>query len=147
MAPTIQAGDHVMMEGLAYKGRNPRRGEIVVFSSSEIARLPPNQLYIKRLVGLPGDTLRIADGKLYVNGDYFPTISSTGPVHHVFLPSTMYLRSSNDTVSVPAGQYFVLGDYSANSADSRSWGFVPRENIMGKIILRYWPPTRIGSVK
>jgi signal peptidase I len=147
MAPTIKARDHVMMEGIAYKGRNPRRGEIVVFRTFGIATLPQDQIYAKRVVGLPGDTLRIADGKLLVNGDYWPMMSSTGAVHHVFLPWTVYLKSSNDTISVPAGQYFVLGDYSANSADSRSWGCVPRENIMGKIMFCYWPPTSIGSVR
>jgi signal peptidase I len=147
MSPTIAARDCVMMEGFSYQRRKPAPGEIVVFKTAGIQLLPPHEIYVKRLAGVPGDKLRLADGKLYVNDRHLPLRGSTGEIYHVFLPMAQYFKSSTETVTVPDGQYFVLGDNSGNSADSRMWGFVPAENIMGRIAFRHWPPARWGRVE
>jgi signal peptidase I len=103
--------------------------------------------YIKRLAGLPGDTLRIDQPKLFINGqqakDYgFARVQSqkngyTG--YRNFPGTTIYLSDPESTVTVPPGNYFALGDNSADSLDSRYWGFVPKMNVVGKGLFVYWP--------
>jgi signal peptidase I len=126
MQPTLYAGDYVIVNKLAYRfGGAPRRGDVIVF------RYPPNPdtiPYIKRVIGLPGDQIHIADGKVYVNGQlciepYLPVTTTRG-----------------GDWSVPAGQLFVMGDNRNNSSDSRTWGFVPMENVIGRAEVIYLPP-------
>jgi signal peptidase I len=147
MTPAISRGDHFMMEGFTYVVRKPHRGDIIVFRSDGIASLPADIIYNKRVVGEPGERLRISDGKLYVNDRPMPLKNAAGDIHYVFLPGTQYLASSADSVKVPEGHYFVLGDNSSNSSDSRFWGFVPANNIMGRASVCYWPPARMGVVR
>lgn len=147
MAPAISRGDHFMMEGFSYLLRKPHRGDIIVFKTDGIASLPADTIYIKRVAGEPGERLRIADGKLYVNDTRVSLKNSAGEIHYTFLSGSRYLGSSNDTVTVPEGHYFVLGDNSANSPDSRSWGFVPAKSILGRASLCFWPPSRFGAVR
>jgi signal peptidase I len=126
MQPTLFPGDYVIVNKLAYRfSHNPSRGDVIVF------RYPPNPdaiPYIKRVIGLPGDQMHIADGKVYANGQlllepYLPVSTNRG-----------------GDWTVPAGQLFVMGDNRNNSSDSRSWGFVPLENIIGRAELIYLPP-------
>ena len=102
---------------------------------------------MKRLAGEPGDRLRVSDGKLYVNDMHVALRNSTGDIHYHFMPGSRYLASTVDTVTVPDGHYFVLGDNSTNSADSRFWGFVPAKNIMGRVSYCLWPREREGFVR
>jgi signal peptidase I len=126
MQPTLFAGDMVIVNKLAYRFNNdPHRGDVIVF------KYPPDPdsiPYIKRIVGLPGDQVHIADGKVYINGD---------------LIDEPYLKVSTDRGgdwTVPDRQLFVMGDNRNNSRDSRAWGFVPFENIIGRAELIYLPP-------
>jgi signal peptidase I len=126
MQPTLFAGDMVIVNKLAYRFNNAlHRGDVIVF------KYPPDPdsiPYIKRIVGLPGDQVHIADGKVYINGD---------------LIDEPYLKVSTDRGgdwTVPDRQLFVMGDNRNNSRDSRSWGFVPFENIIGRAELIYLPP-------
>ena len=153
MSPAIDPGDNVVMEGVSYFFRAPRRGEIVVFKTDRISRLViPGQkgdIYLKRLVGLPGDQLRIAEGKLFVNGKHLPLENDAGPIVYTnpTKQSGYLMIKPEETVVVPEGNYFVLGDNSPNSADSRYWGFVPAASLKGRLALRFWPLNKFGPVK
>jgi signal peptidase I len=147
MAPAIERGDHVIMEHFSYLRQAPARGDLLVFDTSEIPKLG-NQTYVKRLVGLPGETLRLDDGKLYVNGEPVVLRNKAGDIKYTHLSaySSKYLRNGPETVTVPPGSYFVLGDNSSHSADSRIWGFVPAESVLGRVVWCYWPPQHAGRV-
>jgi signal peptidase I len=149
MEPTMVSGDYVMMEGVTYLFRGPRRGDVVVFKTDGIAGLPPGNVLSQRVAGAPGETLRLVNGKLLVNEQPVSLQSSTGAIQYVYLPSSYgkYLLSSNDMVTVPTNSIFVLGDNSAASADSRVWGFVPGSNVLGRVWFRYSPWERVGGVR
>jgi signal peptidase I len=126
MQPTLFAGDMVIVNKLAYRFNNsPHRGDVIVF------KYPPDPEsipYIKRVIGLPGDQVHIANGKVYINGQ---------------LIDEPYLKVSTNRGgdwTVPDEQLFVMGDNRNNSRDSRAWGFVPFENIIGRAELIYLPP-------
>lgn len=146
MAPAISPRDHVLMEGFSFLARKPRRGDIVVFKTDGIESLESGNVYLKRVVGEPGDQLRIVAGKLYVNEKPVDMKNRLGEIHYVFLPFSRFLTSTNDTATVPDGSFFVLGDNSTNSADSRIWGCLPSKNVKGRILFCYWPLGRFGGV-
>jgi signal peptidase I len=140
MEGTLRIGDHLIVDKLAYSPaggtgarllpyRDVRRGDIVVF------RYPRDisETYVKRCLGIPGDRVRMENKRLYVNG----VLQHEPYVQHID-PRTDPARDSFAEVTVPAGHYFMLGDNRDNSADSRFWGFVSRENIVGKPLLIYW---------
>lgn len=124
MEPTLFKGDYVVVNKLSYKIGSPERGDVVVF------RYPPNpeEQYIKRVVGIPGDQVHISDGKVFVNDKLL-----TEPYLNV--PT----KSGGDWI-VPEDSLFVMGDNRNNSSDSRVWGMVPFENLVGKAFVVYWPP-------
>ena len=162
MIPTLEVGDFILVNKYAYGVRlpvigtkimdvdDPQRGEVMVF-------IPPHEpkYYIKRVIGLPGDTIRYEDKQLYVNGEeigkeYVKDISIAtnigdlpgtlhsetinGVVHDVQHINAAGRRRSRTTWVVPPGHYFMMGDNRDNSADSREWGPVPEEDIVGKAI-------------
>ena len=98
------------------------------------------------VAGEPGDHLRISEGKLFINDKYAALSNSTGEITYNLPPGLAALSPKTD-LAVPSDSYFLLGDNSTNSSDSRFWGSVPRENIIGRICVCYWPPKRIGGVK
>ena len=97
----------------------------------------PSQSYIKRVIGLPGDDIRIDQGTVFVNG---------GKLDEPYVPAEYRDHRSVDREIVPADHYFVLGDHRSSSNDSRVWGFVSRKEIYGKAVFIYWPPDKIGRV-
>lgn len=130
MMPNFINGEFIIVSKLAYRFGEPQRGDVVVF------RLPrdPSQDYIKRVIGLPGETIDIHDGQVFVNG---------------YALQEPYLDDKTrytGTWYVPEGTLFVLGDNRNNSSDSHSWGPVPLENIIGKAVFVYWPPEALGLV-
>lgn len=147
MAPTISSGDHIIMEGVTFLNRKPRRNDIVVFRTDGIDSLPGGNFYVKRVVGTPGDRLRIEDGKLFVNETPIEFRNAAEEIHYTFLPGARYLGSDTEEVIVTPDHYFVLGDNSPISADSRIWGFVPTRNIVGRALYCYWPAERMGRIK
>jgi signal peptidase I len=140
MLPTLQNGEYVLISRLSYWQGEYQRGDIIVFRPPMYPEAPFWQRlfglpgfsddyedYIKRVIGLPGETVRIADGRVFING-----LELQEP----------YIASPPDYVSdwvVPQDHLFVLGDNRTNSADSHAWGFVPQENVLGKAILVYYP--------
>jgi signal peptidase I len=147
MTPTISRGDHFIMEAFTFLVRRPQRGDIIVLKTDGIPSLPAGGIYIKRIAGQPGERLRISDGNFYANDAHVRIENEAGQIHYVSVPGARHLISSEDTVTVPDSHYFVLGDNSADSADSRIWGFLPRQNIMGRASFCYWPPARAGGVR
>jgi signal peptidase I len=151
-------GDQLFVDRCSYNFRLPHRSDVFVFKTNNILGIPPtpdgtSQHYIKRLAGVPGDKLRIQAPDLYINGQLanspgFKRVESqqngyTGYTNdRPDLQSMMYLGTPNAAVDVPEHSYFALGDNSANSLDSRYWGFVPEENVVGRGLFVYWPFTR-----
>ncbi|MEO5712669.1 MAG: signal peptidase I [Luteolibacter sp.] len=149
MAPTISRGDLIVMENFTYLSRKPQRGDLAVFKTDGIPSLAGGSIYVKRVAGLPGDRMRIADGKLYVNGKHLPLRNQSGDITYLEPRPVMgkQKQTSFIDVTVPQGHYYVLGDNQPNSLDSRYWGFVPEQNFIGRGSFCISPPRRIGRIK
>jgi signal peptidase I len=147
MRPALVPGDQFVMERLSYRFHQPRRGDIIVFRTAGIASIPHNDaweanvVYVMRVVGLPNDTIQFLGQTLLVNGQDDPALHS---IHPQFSPHAIYLSNAGSSVRVPENAYFVMGDNTTKSFDSRFWGFVPAKNIRGRAAFRYWPVTRAG---
>jgi len=138
MNDNLQDGQYLIIDKLTYSAPfewmdwgGPQHGDVVVF-------VPPNhpdEDYVKRIVGLPGETVEVRDGKVYVNGEV---------LDESFRPKTPAYRVS--PVTVPKGYVYVLGDNRNNSNDSHNWGVLPIENIVGRAWLSYWPPDLWGTI-
>jgi signal peptidase I len=141
MDPTFKPNDCIMVDKLTYRFRDPHRGEVVIVWPPK-DRVSSKNPYIKRVIGLPGDTVQIEDGQVYImkkGSDEFLKLSEDLP------GVTETPKCRNDgTWSVPKGQYFVLGDNRDESSDSSTWGTVLRKNFIGKTWIRYWPMSRFG---
>jgi len=129
MNPTLFNGEYLIINNFVYDLDEPQRGDIIVFKH------PRNELnLIKRVIGLPGDMVEINGGRVRVNG-----IALDEP----------YIQDApnyDNSWVVPDDQYFVLGDNRNNSSDSHSWGFLPKDHLLGKALFVYWPPNRWGKV-
>jgi len=149
MAPTISGGDLIVMENFTYLSRQPRRGDLAIFKTDGIPSLQSGSIYVKRVAGEPGDRVRIAGGKLYINDKHLPLRNQSGEITYLEPRPVLGKRKqvSHIDVTVPEGYYYVLGDNQPNSLDSRYWGFVPKRNIIGQVSFRIWPLRRIGGVK
>ena len=154
-------GDHLFVDRFTYNFRQPRRGEIIVFKTKGITGIrDQDQFYIKRLVGLGGDTLTIGedrhvriDGRRLDATSYWPHFaniygfdpkSAPQDSHysgHTLAPGGIYLRTPEDSFKVNPGHFFAMGDNTVNSADSRYWGDLPEDNVIGKSFFVYWPIT------
>jgi signal peptidase I len=133
MVPTLEVWDRVLINKLAYDlGGEPERGDIVLFEDVEGG---PDPL-IKRVVGLPGDEIEVKKRALYVNGERQeePYVNDRGRKR----------QGRYGPATVPEGHVFVMGDNRGNSLDSRVYGPVPEENLIGEAVFRFWPPSRIG---
>lgn len=164
MVPTLNIGDRLLATKFNFHLREPKRGEVIIFRSPS----DPQKEFVKRLIGLPGDTINIRDGKVFINGQEFHNPSLD--VYYYNMVSHMLPYASNghiyydtsrgayqkyfqglglegQTITVPEDCYFVLGDNSGHSSDSRYWGFVPTHMVHGKVLMVYWPLTKFRIVK
>lgn len=136
MVPTLHSGDYLITEKVSYRFGGPKRGDIIVLKNPR----DESQDFIKRIIALPGDTIKVEQIGVFVNGQlleepYLPTGTQTR--------SGAFLTEGGQ-IKVGPNQYFVFGDNRNHSSDSREWGAVIREEIVGKAFFRYWPPPSLG---
>jgi signal peptidase I len=126
MAPTLADQDRLIVNKLAYRIGEPRRSDIVMLYYP----INPDKSFVKRVIAEEGDTVRIVDGRVYVNDV---------PLRDDFVPPEYRSHDDFGPLVVREGYYFVMGDHRNNSSDSRHWGEVPKKYIIGKVQLRWWP--------
>jgi signal peptidase I len=126
MAPTLADQDRLIVNKLAYRMGEPRRGDIVMLYYP----LNPDKSFVKRVIAEEGDQVRIVDGRVFVNDV---------PMNDDFVPAEYRSHDDFGPSVVPEGYYFVMGDHRNNSSDSRHWGMVPKKYIIGRVQLRWWP--------
>ena len=138
MEPNFEDGDYLLIDEFSYKFRNPQRGEVIVFKY-------PNDLsqrYIKRIIGLPGETVDIKEGKLTVySGAETKVLDESA-----YLPQYDY-TPGDVQITLDEKEYFVLGDNRGASADSRRWGSLPQEDIIGRVFFRAFPLAALSRIK
>ncbi len=138
MEPTLHVDDRILVSKFSYRLGDIERGDVIVFHYP----LNPGKDFVKRVVGLPGETVELRDGVVLINGapikELYPTALAGGD---------RACTSNYGPQKIPPGHFFVLGDNRCNSEDSRFFGFVPEHNVVGKALLIYWPPQRIGIVR
>ena len=138
MLPNFENGELILTDKLTYKFTPAKRGEVIVFKA------PPDKKkdFIKRIIGLPGETISISDGKVLINKqvldeNYLPPVTQ--------IATGSFLKTGEER-QIPANSYFVMGDNRSHSFDSREWGFLKREDVVGKAWVIYWPLTRLSPV-
>jgi signal peptidase I len=126
MAPTLEDHDRLIVNKLVYELGDPRPGDIVMLYYP----LNPDKMFVKRVIAREGDTVRIVDGRVYVNDV---------PLHDDYVPPEFRSHDDWGPQVIQQGYYFVMGDHRNNSSDSRHWGPVPKKYIVGKVKVRWWP--------
>lgn len=139
MDPTFHDGEYILTDKIDYRLHAPQRGDVIVF----IAPRNPDYDYIKRIIGIPGDTVSIKDGSVYVNNQLLEENYINSET--IILPGEFV--KNNQEIKLQTDEYFVLGDNRSHSSDSRSWGTVPRKDIIGRAFFRYWPFTKFGMIQ
>lgn len=139
MDNTFHDGEYILTDKLSYRFHEPQRGDVIVFKAPK----NPDFDYIKRIIGVPGDTISIKDGYVYVNNQKFN--ENYVKSETIILPG-QYL-SEGQEIKLNSNEYFVLGDNRSHSSDSRQWGLVPKKDIVGKAFFRYWPITKFGVIQ
>ena len=136
MENTLHNGDNLIVDKLSYRFHDPERFDIIVFPF----QFQDNTYYIKRIIGLPGETVEIRDGHIYIDG-------SSEPLEDI--ETKEYMVGNYGPYTVPEGCYFVMGDNRNDSKDSRYWmnPYVSKDKILGKAVFRYWPITEMKTIK
>ena len=146
-------GDHIFVDRFTYHFRKPQRGEVIVFDTTEIERLPESsrgKFYIKRLIGLGGDRIQIHPPYVLVNDEKLDSrpaferiyAQTNGYSGYVLAPGAEFLHNAGNIYQVPHRDLFVLGDNSRSSLDGRFWGSLPEHALVGRAVLVYWPFTK-----
>lgn len=150
MVPTLEIGDRLIVEKISSHFGSPKRGDILVFYPPKLvpdqespARsvlrwlgLTGDVAYIKRVVGLPGETLAVHDGQVFINGKVLDEPYVQEPASYTF-----------EAMTIPEGHLFMMGDNRNNSMDSHIWGPLPMANVIGHAVVRFWPINRVGPAQ
>ncbi|MBX9259063.1 signal peptidase I [Desmonostoc muscorum CCALA 125] len=157
MEPTLHGtpnqweADKIIIDKLKYKFSNPQRGDIVVFwPTEELQKEQYQDAFIKRVIALPGENVQLQDGKVYINNKPLPEenyLSSRQSTLIDVCSSGPQLPFLAKPQIIPADSYLVLGDNRNSSYDSRCWGVVPRQNIIGRAVFRFWPVNHMGGIR
>ncbi len=139
MHPTLIEGDRILVNKFIYKFRDPKRGEVIVFKYP----VDPKLAFIKRLIGLNNESLEIKNGRIFINDNIIEDKNVTKNYYY----NRGDFGEVDQQIKIPEDNFFALGDNSANSRDSRYWGFVPRKNMIGKAMVIYWPPYRMRVIE
>lgn len=139
MEPTLLQDDLILADKAIYKKSEPKRGDLIIFIYPEDTK----KMFVKRLVGLPGETIEIKNGSILINGMVLTEPSFANKYYY----NRGDYAKEGQTITIPQDNYFVLGDNSAFSKDSRYWGFVPKKYIVGKAYKIYYPFNRSGPIK
>lgn len=139
MEPTFIEGDRLIVEKLSYRFGAPKRGDIIVFQFPD----NPEIMLVKRVIGLPGETIEIQENKLYIN-DVLLSETYTKELDSTVGGTEL---KENGSFIIPENEYVVLGDNREKSSDSRLWGTITREHIIGKVFMRMWPLYKIGVIE
>lgn len=139
MEPTFYSGEYILTSKITYKFRQPHRGDVIVFKSPK----NPDIDYIKRIIGIPGDKLEIKGEEIYVNGELLPENYISAKTN---LWEGGYLKEGAP-ITIPAEMLFVMGDNRPRSSDSREFGPIPFESIIGDVFFRYFPTNKVGLIK
>lgn len=139
MLPNFHDQEYLLTDKVSYKLGGPRRGDVIIFQAPKHEEYD----YIKRIIGLPGETVSVKGGEVYVNDQL---------LQENYLPGELKTQGGGflkegQNIPVPEGHYFVLGDNRSQSSDSRDWGPVPEKNVVGRAWFRYWPLDRVGIIK
>jgi signal peptidase I len=138
MEPNFHNGEFILTNKVLYKFRDPKRGDVIIFKSPRNKEVD----YIKRIIGLPGETVKLENNTFYINGQ---------KVEEPYLPAGIvvfggsFLQEGSEIV-VPPGQYFVSGDNRPHSSDSREFGTIAKEDFIGAAFFRYWPFSQLGII-
>jgi signal peptidase I len=139
MEPNYQDGEYLIIDEISYRLREPERGEVIVFKYPQ----NPSEFFIKRIIGLPGETIKIQNSTIIIENKANP--------QGIVLDEGSYLKNvpsmGQETVTLKQDEFFVLGDNRSASFDSRRWGSLPRNDIIGKVWIKAWPVAQAGLAK
>ncbi len=143
MEPNFQSGDYLLTDKVSYRMSEPKRGDIIVFHAPATANCVKGTGcdFIKRILAVPGETVEIRSGLVFVNGQ---------PLAEPYIPGDVRTLpgdyTDNGPVTLAADEYFAVGDNRGHSSDSRAWGPIHRDDIVGRAFFRYWPAESVGGV-
>ncbi len=136
MFPNFHDGDYIITDKITYKFSEPKRGDVVVFKNPR----DETQDFIKRIMGLPGDSVKVQGGHVFVNGKQ---VNEGFLKPDVVTTPGSFMHEGQEVVVQP-GEYLAMGDNRPHSSDSREWGFVTKQEIIGRVFVRYWPANQVG---
>lgn len=145
MYPYLNDGDRLITEKISYSFNEPKRGDVVVFHFP----LDRTQDYIKRLIALPGEEIELRNNTITIYNEQNPNglLIEEDYLSADVITNARAFMKEGEKIKVPEGKYVVFGDNRENSSDSRQWGFVEKRDLVGKAIIRYWPPQSFGLIE
>lgn len=144
MVPNFKSGEYVLTDKISYRFGDPERGDVIVFHAPESAHCPTGTGcdFIKRILALPGETVKVADNGIYVNG--------TKIDEAMYLPADYETEAGaftqNRDIQLGSDEYFAVGDNRPYSSDSRAWGPIHKDDIIGRAFFKYWPADSVGLI-